>query len=111
MPMKAQDLLNFIENDLGVDIEGNFTNVVKQHWKKWFEKEFSTYVGEVKLTDSSMEKELNSYIKIPMATTSVTDLSETTFRVKNDTMLRLRAITRPCHSRAPFAPRKAVSSA
>lgn len=52
-------------SDVGVELESDFTNVIKNHWRKWLSENLKTRFGEIKLTDASEEKELDEFLKTP----------------------------------------------
>lgn len=52
-------------SEIGVELEKDFTSVIREHWRKWLSENLKTRFGEVKLTEPSLEKELEGYLKAP----------------------------------------------
>ncbi|CBW27307.1 putative exported protein [Halobacteriovorax marinus SJ] len=50
--------------DLGVELENDFTSVLKEHWKRWFEDKFKGKVSNVIITTSYEEEKLQSHLKM-----------------------------------------------
>lgn len=70
-------------NDVGVDVETDFTEVVQEHWKKWFEEKFQGVVDSIVLTDESTERELTEFLKIPSEATQMLQGQEVIGRDSN----------------------------
>ncbi|MCO4792864.1 MAG: hypothetical protein KC493_04075 [Bacteriovoracaceae bacterium] len=51
--------------DAGVEVESDFTSVVKEHWKNWLKQNLGSYVDNVELTDLLSEEKLNAYLSLP----------------------------------------------
>lgn len=64
------DLNDLSWSDVGVELESDFTNVIKNHWKKWLSENLKTRFGEVSLTEPSEEKELGEFLKAPKEATA-----------------------------------------
>lgn len=52
-------------SDAGVEVGTDFTDVVKNHWKKYIDNKFVGKIEEVVFTDESMERELREFLLIP----------------------------------------------
>jgi hypothetical protein len=50
--------------DVGVELESDFTNVLSEHWKRWFEDKFQGKVSNVLLTTESDVDKLEAHIKM-----------------------------------------------
>ncbi|OUR96556.1 hypothetical protein A9Q84_09410 [Halobacteriovorax marinus] len=57
-------LKNMAWQDLGVELENDFTSVLKEHWKRWFEDHFKGKITNIILTNSSEVEKLDSHLKI-----------------------------------------------
>jgi hypothetical protein len=68
-------------NDVGVEVESDFTNVLSEHWKRWFEDKFKGKISNVVLATESDVEKLALHIKMPSdASSHINDLGG----VKND---------------------------
>ncbi len=62
--------------DLGVELESDFTSVLKEHWKRWFEDKFKGKINNVIITSSSEEEKLESHLKmLSEASTQLNNIS------------------------------------
>lgn len=52
-------------NDVGVEIGSDFTDVVKNHWRKWLEEKLADRVDEVVFADESTDRQLRDFLMIP----------------------------------------------
>lgn len=52
-------------SEVGVELEKDFTTVIRNHWTKWLSGNLKTRFGQVQLTDPSIDKELEGYLKAP----------------------------------------------
>jgi hypothetical protein len=52
-------------SEVGVELEKDFTTVIRDHWKKWLSENLKTSFAQVQLTDPSIDKELEGYLKAP----------------------------------------------
>ena len=50
--------------DAGVEVENDFTKVIKEHWKKWFLENLNSYVDNVVIADIAMSEKINAYFKL-----------------------------------------------
>ena len=50
--------------DLGVELESDFTSVLKEHWKRWFEDKFKGKVNNVIITTIDEQEKLESHLKM-----------------------------------------------
>ncbi|PIK16708.1 hypothetical protein [Halobacteriovorax sp. JY17] len=67
--------------DLGVELENDFTSVLKEHWKRWFEDKFQGKVNNVIVTTSYEEEKLDSHLKmLSEASSSLNQISS----IEND---------------------------
>ncbi len=48
-------------SDFAISNQGNFTNTITEHWKKWFEDNFSVSIENIKITDDDIIKELEKH--------------------------------------------------
>lgn len=64
------DINDLTWSDLGVELESEFTSVIKDHWKKWLSENLKTKFSTVVLTDVAKEKELNGFLKAPREATT-----------------------------------------
>lgn len=70
--------------DLGVELENDFTSVLKEHWKRWFEDKFKGKVNNVVLTTSYEEEKLDSHLKmLSEASTSLNNISNIEGELEN----------------------------
>ena len=51
--------------DVGVELESDFTSVLSEHWKRWFEDKFKGKVSNVILTTESEVDKLEAHLKMP----------------------------------------------
>lgn len=51
--------------DTGVSLERDFVEVVNEHWKRWLSDNFSNYIDQVVMTDSSTEESLSQFVRMP----------------------------------------------
>ncbi len=58
-------LRNMSWNDTGVDVGSSFTDVIKNHWRKWLETKYAGIVQEIVFTDESSERHLRDFLLIP----------------------------------------------
>ncbi|MBK23120.1 MAG: hypothetical protein CME70_03865 [Halobacteriovorax sp.] len=59
------DINDLTWSDLGVELESDFTTVIKEHWKKWLSENLKTRFTSIELTDPAKEKELDAFLKAP----------------------------------------------
>jgi hypothetical protein len=59
------DIQDLNWGEVGVELEQDFTTVIRNHWKKWLSENLKTRFGQVQLTEASVEKDLESYLKAP----------------------------------------------
>lgn len=52
-------------NDTGVELGSDFTDVVKDHWKKWLTAKFAGQIQEIVFTDEGLERKLREFLMIP----------------------------------------------
>jgi hypothetical protein len=57
-------LQNGTWEDLGVQIESDFTSVVKEYWKRWFQDNYGSLIEEVVLTDSGDDENISNHLKM-----------------------------------------------
>lgn len=50
--------------DAGVEVENDFTKVIKEHWKKWFLENMNSYVDNIVITDVVTHEKISSYFKL-----------------------------------------------
>jgi hypothetical protein len=51
--------------DAGVEVESDFTAVVKEHWRNWLKQNLSSYVDNIEITDVVSEEKLKAYLSLP----------------------------------------------
>ena len=51
--------------DTGVEVGSDFTDVVRDHWRKWLENKFTGQVDEIVFTDDTMQRQLREFLLIP----------------------------------------------
>ncbi len=51
-------------NDLGVEVPAEFETTIAEHWLKWWQNNYSSSIPEIRLANSSDEKEYNDYFKL-----------------------------------------------
>lgn len=51
--------------DVGVEVESDFTSVLSEHWKRWFEDKFKGKISNIVLTTDSDVEKLSLHIKMP----------------------------------------------
>ena len=51
--------------DAGVEVESDFTAVVKEHWKNWLKQNLSNYVDNIEIADVVSEEKLKAYLTLP----------------------------------------------
>ncbi len=59
------DINDLTWSDLGVELESDFTTVIKEHWRKWLSENLKTRFTNIELTDAGKEKELDGFLKAP----------------------------------------------
>lgn len=57
-------------SDLGVELENDFTSVIKEHWRKWLSENLKTRFADIRVTEPSKEKELEEFLKAPKEATA-----------------------------------------
>ncbi len=55
--------------ELGVEVQSDFTNVIKEHWKRWLTDNYAPYVDLVVITDEAQKGKLQNFVRIPQETT------------------------------------------
>ncbi|MBT3585169.1 MAG: hypothetical protein HN509_09690 [Halobacteriovoraceae bacterium] len=60
------NLNNTTWNDVGVEVESDFSSVVLNHWKKLLEEKLKGIVEEVEITDLSTRESLQDFYKAPV---------------------------------------------
>ena len=50
--------------DAGVAVESDFTNVIKEHWKKWFLENLNSYVDNIVLADVVAKEKIRAFSKL-----------------------------------------------
>ncbi|MFT6070080.1 MAG: hypothetical protein ACJAT2_002604 [Bacteriovoracaceae bacterium] len=63
-------------SEVGVELEKDFTTVIRDHWKKWLSENLKTRFGQIELTDPSVDKELEGYLKAPKEAAVTTTAEE-----------------------------------
>lgn len=61
-------------NEVGVEIEKDFVDVVSSHWKSWFNENFSSLFNETVILDESTKIDIENFLKLPKET--VLNMSE-----------------------------------
>lgn len=56
-------------SELGVELEQNFTSVIKEHWKKWLKNNLKTHFNDVIMVNADKERELIEFSKAPREAT------------------------------------------
>tara|TARA_R110000868_G_scaffold143075_13_gene360806 strand:- start:13935 stop:15314 length:1380 start_codon:yes stop_codon:yes gene_type:complete len=51
--------------DTGVEVGSDFTDVVRDHWRKWIENKFAGQIEEIVFTDDSTQRQLREFLMIP----------------------------------------------
>ncbi|MFX3675476.1 MAG: hypothetical protein ACN6I6_00415 [bacterium] len=51
--------------DTGVEVGSDFTDVVRDHWRKWLENKFAGQIDEIVFTDDTMQRQLREFLLIP----------------------------------------------
>ncbi|MBH46555.1 MAG: hypothetical protein CME71_00115 [Halobacteriovorax sp.] len=51
--------------DTGVEVGSDFTDVVRDHWRKWLENKFTGQIDEIVFTDDTMQRQLREFLLIP----------------------------------------------
>jgi len=51
--------------DAGVEVESDFTAVVKEHWKNWLKQNLNSYVDNIEIADVVSEEKLKAYLSLP----------------------------------------------
>ncbi len=51
--------------DAGVEVESDFTAVVKEHWKTWLKQNLGNYVDNIEIADVVAEEKLKAYLALP----------------------------------------------
>ena len=54
--------------DMGVEVETDFTSVIKAHWEKWLKDKLNNTVEQIIFTDESDFSSLSNFMKIPRVT-------------------------------------------
>jgi hypothetical protein len=47
--------------DAGVSVESDFTNVIKEHWKKWFLQNMNSHVDNIIITDILTKEKISAF--------------------------------------------------
>jgi len=58
-----------IWTDFGVDVQSDFTNVIKEHWKRWLSDNYAPYIDQVVITDEEQNEKLLNFVRIPREST------------------------------------------
>lgn len=70
--------------DLGVELETDFTSVLKEHWRRWFEDRFKGKVTNIILTTPSEVEKLDSHLKIlSESSSSLNEISNLGAEIEN----------------------------
>tara|TARA_R110000868_G_scaffold80095_3_gene227777 strand:- start:7102 stop:8481 length:1380 start_codon:yes stop_codon:yes gene_type:complete len=51
--------------DTGVEVGSDFTDVVRDHWRKWLENKFAGQIDEIVFTDDTMQRQLREFLLLP----------------------------------------------
>ncbi|MBL7664961.1 MAG: hypothetical protein JNM93_07485 [Bacteriovoracaceae bacterium] len=62
--------------DLGVEKETDFTSVLNDHWKKWFDENKAENMNDVELVGESLQKKVAAHFNIPIENLTKEILSE-----------------------------------
>lgn len=54
--------------DMGVEVENDFTTVIRTHWEKWLKENLKATVEQIVFTDEADYQSLSNFMKIPKVT-------------------------------------------